>query len=152
MTTFRDDNDSAFQTHIDGLSHTSISTKLSVIQTLEAQLEVEQTALETQRAQLHKHKQKIADLTTDLQTITSGQEYTVSGNGGGSSDPTAPGLRIFVDASYSAGSNDGSAEKPYASLAAAIDAKCAVDDPLERIFEISAGTYTVSKTIVRTTM
>ena len=69
MTTFRDDDDSAFQTHIDGLSHSSISTKLSAIEALETQLQTEQTALETQRAQLHKHKQKVADLTKDLTSI-----------------------------------------------------------------------------------
>ena len=78
MTTFRDDNDSAFQSHIDGLTHSSISTKLSVIEALETQLLTEQTALETQRAQLHKHKQKVADLTKDLTSIQSGEEYTVS--------------------------------------------------------------------------
>ena len=149
MTTFRDDNDAAFQTHIDGLTHSSISTKLSVIETLETQLQTEQTALETQRAQLHKHKQLVSDLTTDLKTITSGQEYTVSGGGGGSGDPTALGKKIYVNASYSGGSDDGSAEKPYASLAAAIVAKCGVADATERIFVIAAGTYTVSKTIVK---
>ena len=44
MTTFRDDDDSAFQTHIDGLTHSSISTKLSVIEALETQLQSEQRA------------------------------------------------------------------------------------------------------------
>ena len=73
MTTFRDDNDGEFQTYIDGLAHTSISTKLGVIQTLETQLQTEQTAIESQRAQLHKHKQLVANLTEDLKTITSGQ-------------------------------------------------------------------------------
>ena len=68
MTTFRDDDDTEFQTYIDGLSHSSISTKLGVIETLQTQLQTEQTALEAQRAQLHKHKQKIADLTADLKT------------------------------------------------------------------------------------
>ena len=62
MTTFRDNNDSEFQTYIDGLSHSSISSKLGVIETLETQLQTEQTAIEAQRAQLHKHKQLVANL------------------------------------------------------------------------------------------
>ena len=148
MTAFRDDNDATFQTHIDGLTHSSISTKLSVIESLETQLQTEQTSIETQRAQLHRHKEKVAELTKDLTSIQAGEEYTVS-QGGGSSLPTAPGLKIYVDAAYSGGSDDGSAEKPYQSLSAALDAKCGVSDATERIFEIAAGTYTVSKTIVK---
>ena len=51
MTSYRDDTDSEFQTHIDGLTHSSISTKLSVIEVLEGELASEQTAIEAQRAQ-----------------------------------------------------------------------------------------------------
>ena len=102
MTSFKDDDDSTFQAHIDGLTHSSISTKLGVIETLETQLQSEQTAVEAQRAQLH-----IADLTSDLKSIQSGEEYTVSGGGGGSSDPTAPGKKVFVDVSYGGGGTTG---------------------------------------------
>ena len=76
MTSHKDDDDSTFQATIDGLSHTSIPTKLSVIESLDADLLAESTALETQRSQLHKHKQKIAGLVSDLQSIQSGVEYT----------------------------------------------------------------------------
>ena len=55
MTSHRDDDDSEFQATIDGLSHTSITTKLSVIESLDSDLLAESTALEAQRAQLHKH-------------------------------------------------------------------------------------------------
>ena len=114
MTSHKDDDDSTFQATIDGLSHTSIPTKLSVIESLDADLLAESTALETQRSQLHKHKQKIAGLVSDLQSIQSGVEYTIEGVGGGSSAlPT--GKVIYVDVSYSGGSDDGSREKPYTS-------------------------------------
>ena len=128
MTTHRDSDAATFQATIDALTHSSISTKLGVIDGLNDEIVVEQTALEAQRNRLHLHKQKIADLTTDLKGIQAGEEYTVSGAGGGSSDPTAPGSKVYVDASYSGGSDSGSAEAPFASLAAAISAKCAVDD------------------------
>ena len=141
MTSHRDDNDSQFQATIDALSHSSITTKLAIVESLETDLATEHTNLEAQRNQLHKHKQKIASLVSDLKSIQSGEEYTVDGGGGGSST-LPPGKVIYVDASYAAGSDDGSREKPYASLAAAIDAKCAVDDAVERIFDIAAGTYT----------
>ena len=49
MTTFRDNDDSEFQTYINGLTHSSISSKLGVIETLETQLQTEQTAIEAQR-------------------------------------------------------------------------------------------------------
>ena len=148
MTSHRDDNDAQFQATIDALSHSSITTKLAVVESLESDLATEHTNLETQRNQLHRHKQKIASLVSDLKSIQSGEEYTVDGGGGGSST-LPPGKVIYVDASYAAGSDDGSREKPYASLAVAIDAKCAVDDAAERIFDIAAGTYTVSKTITK---
>ena len=144
MTTHRDSTTAQFQATIDALQHSSISTKLSVIDGLNDEIVVEQNALEAQRNRLHQHKQLVADLTTDLKGIQAGEEYTVSG--GGSS--TAPGLKVYVDASY-AGASTGSAEAPFASLAAAIDAKCAVDDAVERIFVIAGGVYTVSKTIVK---
>ena len=124
MTTHRNDDDSTFQGTIDALSHTSIPTKLAVIESLDADLLAESTALEAKRAQLHKHKQKIAGLVSDLQSIQSGSEYTIENGGGGSSDPLPPGLVIYVDSSYSGGSDDGSREKPYSSLSAAITAVC----------------------------
>lgn len=149
MSSHRDDDDAAFQATIDGLTHTSITTKLSTIESLESDLATETAALELQREQLHKHKTKVAGLVSDLKSIQSGEEYTVEGGGGGSADPTAPGKKVFVNAAYSGGSDDGSAEKPYQTLSAAITAKCAVDDAVERIFVISAGTYTVGSTIVK---
>ena len=145
MTSHKDDNDSTFQATIDGLTHSSIPTKLAVIESLDADLLSESTALETQRAQLHKHKQKIAGLVSDLQSIQSGVEYTIESGGGGSSDPTAPGKKVFVNVSYAGGGDTGSAEAPYTSLAAAIAAKCGVADSLQRIFIIAAGTYTLPK-------
>lgn len=149
MTSHKDDNDGTFQATIDALSHTSIPTKLAVIESLDADLLAESTALETQRAQLHKHKQKIAGLVSDLQSIQSGVEYTIEGGGGGSSTPLPSDKVIYVNSAYSGGSDSGSREHPYASLAAAITAKCGVADPDERIFDVAAGTYTVSKTIVK---
>ena len=96
MTSHRDSNDSAFQTHIDGLSHSSITTKLSVIEALNAELVVEQTALEVQRSQLHKHKQLVLELTDGLKQVQTGEEYTVEG-GGGSALPA--GIVCYVNAS-----------------------------------------------------
>ena len=69
MTSHKDSTDTQFQATIDGLTHTSISTKLSIIESLDSDLSTETTGLEVQRAQLHKHKQKIADLVSDLKTI-----------------------------------------------------------------------------------
>ena len=56
---------------------------------------------------------------------------------------------MYVDASYAGGSDNGSREKPYASLDAAITAKCGVADAVDRVFDIASGTYTVSKTITK---
>ena len=101
MTTHRDSDTATFQATIDALTHSSISTKLGVIDGLNDELVVEQSALEAQRNRLHQHKQLVSVLTTDLKGIQAGEEYTVSGGGGGgSSDPTAPGLKVYVDASY----------------------------------------------------
>ena len=58
---------------------------------------------------------------------------------------------MFVNVSYAGGGDNGSAEAPYTSLAAAIAAKCGVADSVERIFIIAAGTYTVAQTIVKNT-
>ena len=150
MTSHKDSTDTQFQATIDSLQHSSISSKLSIIESLESDLSSETTGLEVQRAQLHKHKQKIADLVSDLKSIQSGEEYTVDESGGGSST-LPPGKVIYVDVAYSGGSDDGSREKPFTSLASAIFNNCGVADGLERIFEISAGEYTVTQTIVKDT-
>ena len=150
MTSHRDSTDTQFQAAIDGLSHTSIPTKLAVIESLDADLLAESTALETQRNQLHKHKQKIAGLVSDLQSISSGVEYTVDeGGGGGSTDPLPPAKVVYVSVTYNGGGDDGSREKPYTSLAAAIVAKCGVSDGVDRIFDIASGIYTVTQTITK---
>ncbi len=138
MTSYRDSTQSQFQTHIDSLVHSSITSKLSVIDDLNDELVVEQTALEAQRNQLHQHKQLVAELTTDLKGIQAGEEYTTAAGSG--ILPT--GKVVYVDASYSGGSDSGSREKPYASLEAAIIAKCGVADSTERIFDIASGEYT----------
>ena len=148
MTSHRDDDDSTFQSTIDALQHSSITTKLGVVDGLNDELEVEQAALEIQRAQLHKHRQAVKTITANLKTTQSAEEYTVSGGGGGGG-VLPPGKIGYCDASYSGGTDDGSREKPYASVAAALDAKSAVDDSTERIYDLAAGVYTVSRTIVK---
>ena len=105
MTSHRDDSDTTFQQTIDGLQHTSITTKLSVIDDLNDELLVEQAALEVQRGQLYKHQQKISELTTDLQSIQAGEEYTVGGSGG--VIPLPPAKVIYVKVAYSGGGDDG---------------------------------------------
>ena len=146
MTTHRDSNDSAFQTHIDGLTHSSISTKLTVIETLNAQLVVEQTALEAQRSQLHKHKQKVLELTDGLKQVQTGEEYTVEG-GGGSVLPAE--IVVYVNAGAAASGADGTIEKPYPDLEDAMDAKIAPGSTADVVFDIAGGVYTVSKSILQ---
>ena len=94
MTSYRDSTASQFQTHIDSLVHSSITSKLSVIDDLNDELVVEQTALEAQRNQLHRHKQLVAELTTDLKGIQAGEEYTTAVGSG----ILPPGKVVYVDA------------------------------------------------------
>ena len=137
MTAHRNSNDAAFQTHIDGLSHSSISTKLTVIETLNAELVVEQTALEVQRSQLHKHKQLVLELTDGLKQVQTGEEYTVESGGGASTLPAE--IVCYVNADAPAAGADGTIEKPYPSLEDAVDAKIAIGSTADVVFDIAGG-------------
>ena len=59
MTSHRTATDSEFQSTIDALQHSSISTKLAQIEIINGQLNAEQGTVESERSQLHKHKQKV---------------------------------------------------------------------------------------------
>ena len=117
MTSHRDSNDTQFQATIDALSHSSISTKLATIQSLNTQLVTEQTALDVQRANLHRHKQKIANISTDLATIQHGEEYTVSAGGGSVPDART----VYVNKDYTGSVKDGKISTPYDDLEACIE-------------------------------
>jgi parallel beta-helix repeat protein len=147
MTTHRDSDDSVFQATIDALSHSSITTKLTKIQELNTELGVESTAIETQRGRLHKHKQKIATYKLDLETIQKGEEYTVSA-GGGAAIPEA--RTVYVNKDYTGSTKDGKMATPYDDLEACIDVEIVAGKTDPVIIDISAHTYTVSRTVVQT--
>lgn len=147
MSSHRDSNDSTFQAHIDALAHSNITTKLTKIVALNVDLTAESSALETQRSQLHKHKQKIATYRLDLETIQKGEEYTVSA-GGGAAIPEA--RTVYVNKGYSGSVKDGKIATPYDDLEACLDIEIVSGKVDPVIIDISAHTYTCSRQIIQT--
>ena len=131
---------------IAGLSHSSVVTKKTVLTTLLGDLDTEQGVLDTESTNLQAHRSKVSGIIDNLDVVSSAVEYTVSASGGAA---LPVGMAVYVDASYSGGSDDGSREKPFADLGAALDSKCAPADDVERVFLISAGVYTLAKTITK---
>lgn len=143
MTSHRESDDAAFDTHLDSLASTaSLSTKITSWTALQTALDLERSSIvEAERAQLQKHRSKVSEMIENLSTLRQFEEAGGTVN--------LPGQKIYVDASASATLADGSREKPYPTLSAALDAKCGVSDATSRVFNIAAGTYTLSRTIVK---
>lgn len=130
---------------ISGLTHTSVSTKKTALNTLLSDLNTEQGLVNTERTNLQTHRDLVTGLITDLDVVGSAVEYTtVAGSG------TLPvGKTVYCDVNYAGGSSNGSRERPYSDLGAALDAKSGIADATERIYDLACGVYTVSKTITK---
>ena len=141
MTTHRTLSDSEFDTHTSSLTTASLSAKLTAWRALQTDLTTESTSIiEAQREQLYKHRAKVDDMVTDLETLES---FQAAGGGG---DPLPAGKRIYVDAAWGGSTKDGTRETPYSDLGLALDAKCAPTDAVTRVFVLAAGTYQISAT------
>ena len=74
MTTHRTLSDSEFDTHTSSLTTASLSAKLTAWRALQTDLTTESTSIiEAQREQLYKHRAKVDDMVTDLETLESFQ-------------------------------------------------------------------------------
>ena len=141
MTTHRTLSDSEFDTHTSSLTTASLSAKLTAWRALQTDLTTESTSIiEAQREQLYKHRAKVDDMVTDLETLES---FQAAGGGG---DPLPAGKRIYVDAAWGGSTKDGTRETPYSDLGLALDAKCAPTDAVTRVFVLATGTYQISAT------
>ena len=85
------------------LTHSSVSTKKTVLTTLLAALDTEQTLVNTERSNLQAHRSKVTGIIDNLEIVSDAVEYTVSSTSG-----TLPvGKTVYVDASFAGGSDDG---------------------------------------------
>ena len=102
MTTHRESAD--ISGVISGLTHTSVSSKKTVLSSLLADLNTEQSHVNTERTNLQTHREQDTGMIGNLTVVSDAVEYTVSAGSG-----TLPvGMAVFVDASYVGGSSDGS--------------------------------------------
>ena len=143
MTSHRELTDSQFDTHLASLDDSSLANKLTAWQSAKTELDTERTSVTSHRTQITKHARKVTNMIDDLEGL---QAYALL-----ESTPSQQDRNIcFVNASASSSGADGSFEKPYPSLADAIDSKIAPGDTAVVIFDIAVGVYTVTKTITQT--
>ncbi len=139
MTSHRQISDAAFDTHLAGLSSTSLDDKINSYTTTKTDLATERTLIQAQRNQIQKHFTKVVGTLDDLSALQSFQQ-TLS---------LPASKKIYVQADAAAG-GDGTVATPYASIQVAIDAKIATGQTADVIFMIAAGTYTCARTITQT--
>ena len=133
MTTHRNTSDADFDTHLSGLSATSIDNKITSFTDVKTELDAEQSTLNNQRNQLRKHTQKVSDMLDDLNALKSFNITT---------DPLPQQNTCYVNQAYVMSDADGSIEKPYTTLEHAIDYKISAGQTDDVVFIIAAGLYT----------
>lgn len=75
MTSHRESAD--ISAVITALTHTNISTKKDALNVLKTALDSEQTLVDTERDNLHAHRQKVLSMISNLTSQQDGEEYTV---------------------------------------------------------------------------
>lgn len=135
MTSHRQSSDSQFDTYLSSLADDTLANKKTAWTSLKSDLGGENTELFGHQNQISKHRKKVNDMLEDLETLEAFQ--------------LAASKVVYVNASAPSSGADGSIAKPYSDLQVAIDAKCAVGDAADRIFDIASGVYTCSRTIVK---
>ena len=139
MTSHRQSSDSQFDTHLSSLADDTLANKKTAWTSLKSDLGGENTELFGHQNQISKHRKKVNDMLEDLETLEAFQLAVA-----------IPASKVvYVNASAPSSGADGSIAKPYSDLQVAIDAKCAVGDAADRIFDIASGVYTCSRTIVK---